>query len=174
LQNRYERVTLAFHTERRIASMKPKYSARLSLGLAVVLSAGCGGVATHPQSREPTSPPAPSFARPVSYETGRDPTSLAVADLNDDGKGDIVTVDSASVSVLLSRGRTFARKDYPAGGASAAIADVNHDGGPDIVVATERKTVSVPAEPRRREPSRQARLRDRGKADGTGARRSRR
>jgi FG-GAP-like repeat/PASTA domain len=113
------------------------------LGLALVLAAGCGGVAAHPKSLAPVRPArAPSFAEPVSYETGRDPAALAIADVNGDGEGDIVSANGTSTSVLLNRGKTFARRDYPGGGVAVGIGDLNLDGGPDVVVIDE-KSASV-------------------------------
>jgi hypothetical protein len=66
---------------------------------------------------------------------------VALADLNGDGKPDIVTADSGSsgVSVLLGKGDgTFAgQAEYATGKAPAgvALADLNGDGKPDIVTA---------------------------------------
>jgi hypothetical protein len=64
------------------------------------------------------------------------PTSIALADLNGDGKLDIVFLasSSSSVSVLLGRGDgTFpVGVDYPVSGAGIAVGDVNGDGKLDI------------------------------------------
>jgi hypothetical protein len=91
-----------------------------------------------------------TFQTAVTYRTGGYfATSVAVADVNGDGKPDLVTtnycVDSncdtnASVSVLLGNGDgTFQTAvSYDSGGleaTSVAVADVNGDGKPDIVVA---------------------------------------
>ena len=115
------------------------------IGVALVLPVGCGGVASRPHASAPVSTRAPSFALPVSYETGSDPTAVEVADLNGDRLGDIVTTDSAAVSVLLNQGhgKFTKRTDYQPGGSSLAIADFNRDGARDVVVAGHRKTVSV-------------------------------
>src|SRR6266496_374299 len=115
------------------------------IGVALVLPVGCGGVASRPHASAPVSTRAPSFALPVSYETGSDPTAVEVADLNGDRLGDIVTTDSAAVSVLLHQGHgAFTKRtDYQPGGSSLAIADFNRDGARDVVVAGHRKTVSV-------------------------------
>jgi FG-GAP-like repeat/PASTA domain len=142
LQNRYRSVTgslAASETMRVVNAVRSTFL----LGLALALPAGCGGVAAHPKAHAPVRPaPAPSFAEPVSYETGRDPAALAIADVNGDGVGDIVSANGASTSVLLNRGKTFARRDYPGGGVAVAIGDLNLDGGPDVVVIDE-KTASV-------------------------------
>ena len=91
-----------------------------------------------------------TFQSPVAYGTGTsNPTySVAVADLNGDGKPDIVAASScisniscvSSAAVLLNNGDgTFKPAvNYPTNGQAArsvTIGDVNGDGKPDIVVA---------------------------------------
>ncbi len=83
----------------------------------------------------------PSFAAAKSYRTGDGPDSVAVADLNGDGKRDLVTAnyDPSTVSVLLNRGagRFAAKHDYATGKnpylGTPAADDLNGDGKPDIV-----------------------------------------
>jgi hypothetical protein len=73
--------------------------------------------------------------------TGAGPAALAVADVNGDGRPDIVVADSGadSVSVLLNQGggRFVPTAPVPAGKRpeAVAVADVNGDGVPDILVA---------------------------------------
>ena len=60
---------------------------------------------------------APSFARPTSYATGGNAISVAIGDLNGDGKPDLTTANADptdTVSVLLNRGdgSLQARLDY--------------------------------------------------------------
>jgi predicted NUDIX family NTP pyrophosphohydrolase len=100
---------------------------------------------------------APSFAGPRFYGTAGFTYSVAIGDLNGDGKPDLATANShqyfPSVSVLLNRGngRFRARVDYEAGGGrygtpySVAIGDLNGDGKPDLATANleDAKTVSV-------------------------------
>src|SRR4051794_4579239 len=62
----------------------------------------------------------PAFLAPVSYAAGLNPTGVAVADFNGDGKSDIAVLNNASpgtVGIMLSNGDgTFAAKvDYAAG-----------------------------------------------------------
>lgn len=76
-----------------------------------------------------------------SYAVGQGVTSLAVADLNGDGKPDIVTADFTdnTVSVLLNKGNgTFAARSTMLVGNGpdfVTVADLNKDGKADIVVS---------------------------------------
>jgi hypothetical protein len=95
-----------------------------------------------------------TFQSPVTYSSGGTAAqSIAVADLNDDGKLDVVVVNciatggtcggpspDGSVGVLLGNGDgTFQPAvTYSTGGTMSltiAVADLNGDGHPDIVVA---------------------------------------
>jgi len=83
-----------------------------------------------------------TFQAAMSYGSGgQDAESAAVADLNGDGKPDLVVANgNGNVGVLLGNGDgTFQTAvTYGSGGAIAsavAVADVNGDGKPDLVVA---------------------------------------
>ncbi|MBD2757742.1 T9SS type A sorting domain-containing protein [Spirosoma validum] len=72
--------------------------------------------------------------------------SVAIGDLNGDGRPDLVTGDGEAVAVLLDNGsgRFADRLVYPIYGLpySVAIGDLNGDGRPDLVTAnTDRNTV---------------------------------
>ncbi len=97
---------------------------------------------------------APSFATQQTFATGSEPRSVTVADVNGDGKPDLIVANYASntVSVLLNTtaraddafdGNSFATQQTFATGNdpdSVTAADVNGDGKPDLIVAN-----SVPA-----------------------------
>ena len=87
----------------------------------------------------------PAFDAPVAFAAGTDATSVAAADLNADGRPDLVTAnadDVADITVLLNTttagaaipsftGPTaFGASDRPW---SVATPDVNRDGRPDVV-----------------------------------------
>jgi hypothetical protein len=94
---------------------------------------------------------APWFASATRYATGRLPASVAIGDLNGDGKQDLATanVQANTVSVLLNRGngRFRARRDYRTGRSpiSVATGDLNGDRKPDLAIVNrnEVSTVSV-------------------------------
>ena len=100
----------------------------------------------------PRAVAAPLFAAPLSFDTGLNPQSVAIGDLNGDGKPDLVTANynynSGTVSVLLGNGDgTFVPKaDYATGTGpySVAIGDLNGDRKPDLVAANSTtNTASV-------------------------------
>jgi hypothetical protein len=87
----------------------------------------------------------PLFLPAATFSSGgNNPESIAVADVNGDGKPDVVVAnaDSGTVGVLLGNGDgTFQPAvTYSSGGLISgflAVADVNGDGKPDIVVSSE-------------------------------------
>lgn len=106
--------------------------------LAAILGAGIGlaglirvGVA---------SCPAPSFGPPTYYNTGSRSTAVAVGDLNQDGRPDLVVGDrsAAKIHILLGRGDgrfdMSGTYDAAAGMLMIALADLNHDGRQDVVL----------------------------------------
>jgi hypothetical protein len=86
-----------------------------------------------------------SFLSERKFRTGYGPGSVAIGDLNGDGKPDLATADTRAhaVSVLTNTGEgTFrTRKDYWRGGhapISIAIGDLNGDGRLDLATGNER------------------------------------
>ena len=91
-------------------------------------------------SARPASGPRLSFSAAKYFATGADPQSFVLADVNGDGRPDVVTAnsDGNSVSVLRNRGNgTFSSKrDYKVGTDPSpllAAADLNRDKRLDLV-----------------------------------------
>jgi hypothetical protein len=89
----------------------------------------------------------PLFAPAVTYPSGGSSAeSVAVADVNRDGKLDLVVANDGTVGVLLGNGDgTFkpavtysvGQPGFDPGVGSVAVADVNGDGRPDLLVGYE-------------------------------------
>jgi hypothetical protein len=82
-----------------------------------------------------------SLANPVSYVASANPISLAVGDLNHDGRADIVASDfiSNTISVYSQKvdGTLASRVTYATGiqPDALAVGDLNHDGLDDVAVS---------------------------------------
>lgn len=99
---------------------------------------------------------ASSFASKVDFTTGANPFSVAIADLDADGRNDLVVASNVSggfVSVLRNTGSpgtinasSFAPKvEYAAGGSlrAVAVSDLNGDSKPDIAVINSQFTANA-------------------------------
>src|SRR5438132_6380634 len=98
-----------------------------------------------------------TFQPAVTYDSGgQNAVSIAVADVNSDGKPDAVvtdncvtsTCDAGAVGVLLGNGDgTFqAAVNYTSGGlspSSVVVGDVNGDGKPDLLVGNIYSAISI-------------------------------
>jgi len=79
------------------------------------------------------------FAAPVTYSVGGSTGATAVADVNHDGKPDLIVLDGNGIEVLLGKGDgtfgTVQASPAPAGPNSViAVADFNSDGKADLAV----------------------------------------
>ena len=118
--------------------------------LDVIFTASTGSLCVYPNS---SSPGAIGFGARQDFATGTDPFSVAVADLDGDGKPDIVVANFLSNSLSVYRNIStvgtiaFAPKiDLTTGLAphSVAIGDLDGDGKPDLAVTnTYASTVSL-------------------------------
>jgi hypothetical protein len=101
-----------------------------------------------------STPSVPSLARSALYTAGAGAASVAIGDLDGDGRQDIVTANynGDSVSLVLNHGHGHfqATSDYRSarGPASVALGDLDGDGRPDVVTANllqdpDSATVSV-------------------------------
>ena len=99
-----------------------------------------------------------SFAPAVNFTTGKGPWGVAIADLDGDGKLDIVVSNGNDGSISVFRNTStsgsiaagsFTRLDFPTGsggggGYGIAVADLDGDGKPDVVVTNRMSgTMSV-------------------------------
>ncbi len=111
----------------------------------IVGDRGSGTVLIYRNISTPGSLTAASFAPPVSFSVGADPRGFHIADLDGDGRPDIVVAGLGAnvVTILQNVGTpgnlnagTFARYDLPTGlqPVDIAIADFNGDGRPDLAV----------------------------------------
>jgi hypothetical protein len=83
-----------------------------------------------------------TFQPVVTYNTGTGPNAISIADVNNDGKMDVVTFNSGSYSVLLGNGdgTLQAAKTTNAGSGSlwGAVAKIDSDSYPDLVISSSQ------------------------------------
>jgi hypothetical protein len=91
----------------------------------------------------------PGFLAPLSQWVGAAPWDTAVADVNGDGRADVLVAGENGLAVLLGNGNGTLRRMalYDTAGklrTGLAVADLNHDGKPDAVMASlEGNSISV-------------------------------
>jgi hypothetical protein len=90
------------------------------------------------------------FYSPLTINVGKNPSSVAIGDIDGDGKLDVVTANSGDNTITLLRGNGFGSFNIPYNYTvglnpySVAIGDINGDGRPDIVTANSGdNTVTV-------------------------------
>ena len=132
-------------------------SASASIPIILAAHPGNGAALTFQLSLDAATGvgPAPTFATSQTFATGSGPYMATVADINGDGKPDVIAVNLTgnAISVLLNSTAagavtpSFVAQQTFATGMGVryiAIADVNGDGKPDVIVANfSDNTVSV-------------------------------
>jgi uncharacterized repeat protein (TIGR02543 family) len=120
-----------------------------------VANAGSASVSIFRNNFTSGSITASSFAAKVDFATGTSPYSVAIGDLDGDGKPDLAVANSGANSVSIFRNTSasgsitassFAAKvDFATGTApqSVAIGDLDGDGKPDLAVANDNNVGSV-------------------------------
>lgn len=103
--------------------------------------------------RNTSTPGAISFASPISLPTGNAPQSVAIGDLNGDGKAELVVTDYYGPAVSVYRNTSTSgnisfdpKSDFPTGTQPyhIAIGDLDGDGSPDLLTGNANAgTVSV-------------------------------
>jgi hypothetical protein len=112
----------------------------------VLANAGSNSVSVLLNDRAPAG--TGTFPGRQDFGVGFNPFAVVVADVNGDGRPDLVTANGSSVSVLLGNGngtiQSTANFAVGADPFSVAVADVNGDGRLDLVTANgNSKSVSV-------------------------------
>ena len=125
-----------------------------ALALIVILSVTVLSLATAQAQQDPL------FLPGVIYDTGgANPNAVVIADVNGDGKPDLIiangppNLDHGTVGVLLANGDgTFQpaviydawnQEDFSASPQTIAVADINGDHKPDLSLAANRRSTGL-------------------------------
>jgi gliding motility-associated-like protein len=119
----------------------------------IVTNTGSNSVSVYRNTSSSGSLTAGSFAPRVDFTTGSIPISITIADIDGDGKPDMVVVNKMSNTVSVFRNTSIlssvtfsARVDFTTGSNpfDVAIGDIDRDGRPDLAVTNYAdNTVSV-------------------------------
>lgn len=134
-----------------VATIPASYIAQPNTATVTVTNPAPGGGTSNPIFFTTTNPTPSTTLGTSTLTAGKNPSFVAVGDLNNDGNLDLVVANSGAntISVLLGNGDgTFqSQRTFTAGKDSVfkiAIGDLNKDGHSDIVVThSSSTTVSV-------------------------------